>query len=160
MLASGVQQRDIATHVHVSILSQAPFPSSLPHNIEQSSLCIYYFRITLPFMKLDNVWHFCHLNQISLIFTDLQYETSILILVPAAHSVTTIYSSFATSFIHYFLCPYFLPSSVIDYSGQQLPKKKTQSLPSNSSEMSEEDKSTIASSVKCDDMNTGLFGNK
>ena len=84
---------------------------------------IYYFRITLPFMKLNNVWHFCHLNQISLIFTDLQYETSILILVPAAHSVTIIYSSFLTSFIHYFLCPCFLPSSVIDCNGQQLPKK-------------------------------------
>ena len=109
-------------------------------------------------MKLNNVWHFCHLNQINLIFTDLQYETSILILVPAAHSITTIYSSFLTSFIHYFLCPYFLPSSVVDYSGQQLPKKHI--LPSNSSEMSEEDKGTIASSVKCDDMNKGFFGNK
>ena len=36
---SGEQQRDSATHIHVSISPQAPVPSSLPHNIEQSSLC-------------------------------------------------------------------------------------------------------------------------
>ena len=142
-----------------------PFFHKLPSNLVCHIILnrvpcafIYYFKITLPFMKLNNVWHFCHLNQINFIFTDLQYETSILILVPAAHSITTIYSSFLTSFIHYFLCPYFLPSSVVDYSGQQLPKKHI--LPSNSSEMSEEDKGTIASSVKCDDMNKGFFGNK
>ena len=36
---SGVQQSSSAMHTHVSILPQAPLPSRLPRNIEQSSLC-------------------------------------------------------------------------------------------------------------------------
>ena len=36
---SGGQQKDSAIHIHVSIVPQTPFPSGLPHNIEQSSLC-------------------------------------------------------------------------------------------------------------------------
>ena len=36
---SGGQQKDSAIHIHVSIVLQTPFPSRLPHNIEQSSLC-------------------------------------------------------------------------------------------------------------------------
>ena len=39
MIVLGGQQRDSAIHIHVSILSQTPLPSRLPHNIEQSSLC-------------------------------------------------------------------------------------------------------------------------
>ena len=39
VFVSGGQQRDSAIHIHVSILSQTPLPSRLPHNIEQSSLC-------------------------------------------------------------------------------------------------------------------------
>ena len=39
VIVSGGQQRDSATHTHVSILSQTPLPSRLPHNLEQSSLC-------------------------------------------------------------------------------------------------------------------------
>ena len=39
MIASGEQQRDSTIHIHVSILPQPPFPSRLPHNIEQSSVC-------------------------------------------------------------------------------------------------------------------------
>ena len=39
VIVSGEQQRDSAIHIHVSILSQTPLPSRLPHNIEQSSLC-------------------------------------------------------------------------------------------------------------------------
>jgi hypothetical protein len=35
----GEQQRDSATHIHVSILPQTPLPSRLPYNIEQSSIC-------------------------------------------------------------------------------------------------------------------------
>ena len=31
--------RDSAMHVHVFISPQIPFPSRLPHNTEQSSLC-------------------------------------------------------------------------------------------------------------------------
>ena len=38
MIVLGGQQRDSATHIHVSILPQTPFESGLPHNIEQSSL--------------------------------------------------------------------------------------------------------------------------
>ena len=39
MIVSGVVYRDSAIHTHVSILTQTPLPSRLPHNIEQSSLC-------------------------------------------------------------------------------------------------------------------------
>ena len=39
MIVSGVQRRDSANHIHVSILPQTPLPSRLPHDIEQSSLC-------------------------------------------------------------------------------------------------------------------------
>ena len=39
MIVSGGQQRDSAIHIYVSILLQIPLPSSLAHNIEQSSLC-------------------------------------------------------------------------------------------------------------------------
>ena len=39
VIVSSRQQRDSAIHIHVSILPQTPFPSRLPHNIEQSSLC-------------------------------------------------------------------------------------------------------------------------
>ena len=39
VIVSGGQQRDSAIHIHVSILPQTPFPSRLPHNIGQSSLC-------------------------------------------------------------------------------------------------------------------------
>ena len=39
VLVSDGQQGDSALHRHVSILPQIPFPSRLPHNIEQSSLC-------------------------------------------------------------------------------------------------------------------------
>ena len=38
MIVSSKQRRDSAIHIHVSILSQTPFPSRLPHNIEQTSL--------------------------------------------------------------------------------------------------------------------------
>ena len=40
VIASGGQQRDLAIHIHVSILPQTPPPppSRRPHNIEQSSL--------------------------------------------------------------------------------------------------------------------------
>ena len=36
---SGEQWRDLTINIHVSILPQISFPSSLPHHIEQSSLC-------------------------------------------------------------------------------------------------------------------------
>ena len=39
VIVSGEQRRDSAIHTHVSILSQTPLPSRLPHIIEQSSLC-------------------------------------------------------------------------------------------------------------------------
>ena len=35
----GGQQRGSAVHMHVSVLPQTPFPSRLPHNIEQRSMC-------------------------------------------------------------------------------------------------------------------------
>ena len=39
MIASGEQQRDSTIRMRVSILPQPPFPSRLPHNVEQSSVC-------------------------------------------------------------------------------------------------------------------------
>ena len=39
VIIPGGQQRDSAIHIHVFILPQTPIPSSLLHNIEQSSLC-------------------------------------------------------------------------------------------------------------------------
>ena len=39
MIVLGGQQRDSAIHIHVTILSQTPLPSRLPHSIGQSSLC-------------------------------------------------------------------------------------------------------------------------
>ena len=47
MKVSGRWQRDSAIYVHVSILPQIPFPSRLPHDIEQSSLCYAYSRSLL-----------------------------------------------------------------------------------------------------------------
>ena len=41
VIGSGGQGRDSAMNIliHVSVSLQTPLPSSLPHNIEQSSLC-------------------------------------------------------------------------------------------------------------------------
>ena len=39
VIISGEWQRYSAIHIHVPILPQAPLPSRLPHNVEQSSLC-------------------------------------------------------------------------------------------------------------------------
>ena len=38
-MVPGAQQSNSAIHTHVSIFPQTPLPSSLPHSIEQSSLC-------------------------------------------------------------------------------------------------------------------------
>ena len=39
VIVSGGEQRDLAIHTYVSILPETPFPTRLPHNIEQSCLC-------------------------------------------------------------------------------------------------------------------------
>ena len=39
VLISGVQQSDLVTHIHESILCQVLFPFRLLQSIEQSSLC-------------------------------------------------------------------------------------------------------------------------
>ena len=39
LIVSRGQQRDSGIHSHVSLLSQTPLPSRLPHDMEQSSLC-------------------------------------------------------------------------------------------------------------------------
>ena len=39
VIVSGERWRDSAIHMHVSILSQTPLPSRLPHNIEQNYMC-------------------------------------------------------------------------------------------------------------------------
>ena len=39
MIVSDGQRRDSSIHIHVSLLPKTPLPSSLPHNIEQCSMC-------------------------------------------------------------------------------------------------------------------------
>ena len=39
VIVSGVQQREIAIHIHISPFLQAPLPTSLPHNIGQNFMC-------------------------------------------------------------------------------------------------------------------------
>ena len=39
VIISGEKQRNSATHIQVCILPQTPFPSRLPYNIEQISMC-------------------------------------------------------------------------------------------------------------------------
>ena len=52
MIVSGIQRRDSANHIHVSILPQTPLPSRLPHDIEQSSLC---YSVRLCWLFLLNI---------------------------------------------------------------------------------------------------------
>ena len=52
MIVSGRQQRDSPTHIHVSILTQTPLPSRLPHNIEQSSLGYTVGLVGYPFLNV------------------------------------------------------------------------------------------------------------
>ena len=55
MIVSDVQQRDSAIHIHIPIyLPQTPFPSTLPRNIEQSS--IYY---TVDQLATFNLISYC-----------------------------------------------------------------------------------------------------
>ena len=39
VIVSGEERRDSAVHIHESILAQTPLPPTLPHDIEQSSMC-------------------------------------------------------------------------------------------------------------------------
>ena len=55
MVVSSGQQRDSAGHIHVSILSQTPFPSSLPYDSEQSSLC--YTMVSALFLSSVAICH-------------------------------------------------------------------------------------------------------
>ena len=52
MIVSGGQQRDSAIHIHLSILPQAPFPSRLPDNIEQSLL---YYTVGYCWLSILNI---------------------------------------------------------------------------------------------------------
>ena len=49
---SGEQQRDSATHIHVSILPQTPLPYRLPHNIKQSFICYIVGLFWLSILKV------------------------------------------------------------------------------------------------------------
>ena len=74
MVVSGAQQRDSAVHIYVSILSQTPLPSRLPHNIEQSSL--YYAVGPCWLSFLDTVvYHIFYLLLLSPL-SDSQYYSS------------------------------------------------------------------------------------
>ena len=60
MIVSGGQQRGSAIGMHVSILPQTLLPSSLPHNIEQSSwvhgrsLLVIHFKYSSVYMSIPN----------------------------------------------------------------------------------------------------------
>ena len=54
--ASGGQQRDSAKHIHVSILPLTPVPCRLPHNIEQSFLCLYNRTLLVIRFKYSSVY--------------------------------------------------------------------------------------------------------
>ena len=58
VIVSGEQQRDSATHIHVSILPQTPLPSRMPHNTEQSSMWDNYFN-GLIFLFLKFIFLLC-----------------------------------------------------------------------------------------------------
>ena len=53
VIVSHRQQRDSATHIHVSILPQTPFPFRLSHSIEQSSLCCTVGDIQINSLKIN-----------------------------------------------------------------------------------------------------------
>ena len=55
MTVSGGQQRDSAILIHVSIFSQTPLPSRLPHNTEQSSLTYRVDPCWLSIFKYSSV---------------------------------------------------------------------------------------------------------
>ena len=40
VVVSGEQRRDSAIHIYTPVLPQTALPSSLPHDTEQSSLCL------------------------------------------------------------------------------------------------------------------------
>ena len=56
VIISGGQQRDSSIRIHVSILPQTPFSSRLPHNIEQSSLCLYNKTLLVIHFKCSSVY--------------------------------------------------------------------------------------------------------
>ena len=60
MIVSGEQQRDLAIHIHVSILPQTHFPSRLPHNIG-SIVSFHSIGVEFPVLKhlvpIDSCWH-------------------------------------------------------------------------------------------------------
>ena len=56
LTTSGVQQRDSAIHIHVSVLPQTPLPCRLPWNIEQSSLCYKVGPCCYPFFKNNFIY--------------------------------------------------------------------------------------------------------
>ena len=52
VIVADEQWKDLATHIHVSILPQTPLPSRLPHNIEQSSMGCTVGPCWLPILNI------------------------------------------------------------------------------------------------------------
>ena len=65
MIVLGEQQRDSAIHIHGSLLPQPPFPSRLPHNIEQSSICYTVVPCWLSFLNIAMCTCLSHLSLFS-----------------------------------------------------------------------------------------------
>ena len=55
LIVSGEQRRDSAIRIYVSILPQTPFPSRMPHNIEQSFLCYIIGPCLLSILNIASV---------------------------------------------------------------------------------------------------------
>ena len=90
VIVSGAQQSN-SVHTHVSLLPQAPVPSRLPHNIEQSSLCYTAGPCWLPFLNIA--------------VCTCQPQTPCLSLPSTLPSLVTI-SSFAKSVSPFLFCKY------------------------------------------------------
>ena len=91
MTVSDGQQRDSATHTHVSILPHTPLPSRLPHNMEQRFLCIMSLLVT--HFKYSSV-HLSIPNSLTI--------PSLHLSLPGNHKFTKSVSLFC--FINNFIC--------------------------------------------------------
>jgi len=82
--------RDLATHIHVSILPQIPFPSRLPHNIEWSSLCYTVGPYWLPILNTAMCMYASIPNSLTILSTHHP-------LPPTLHPLPRTISSFSKS---------------------------------------------------------------
>ena len=102
MIVSDAQLSDSAMHKHVSVLSQAPLPSRLPHKIEQSSLCY----------SVGPCW----LSILNIAVCTCQSQTPNLFPISLPSSLITIVCSLSiwVCFVNKFICIIFLILHISD----------------------------------------------